>query len=241
MTDGPVDGLPDTDLEGCQIERHCHRPRSSRQEDTLTDDGLRRACHRPAGWGTSHPGSGACKLHGGSSRNGTVNAQRELARRAVQTYGLPVDITPEQALLDGVKRSAGHVMWLGMMVSGLDTDELGWGIDEETVAPGVVSDDGTAITNEVTSKYRAKTNIYVDLYNKERDRLMRYSEAAVKAGVSERLVTLYENVYEQIAEQFTEILNGVLDRLELSEDQRRDVPAAVVHVIQGITPEDVTP
>lgn len=28
-------------------------------------------CRRPAGWGTSHPGAGTCKLHGGSTRNHT--------------------------------------------------------------------------------------------------------------------------------------------------------------------------
>lgn len=27
-------------------------------------------CHRPAGWGTSHPGVGRCKLHGGCSPSG---------------------------------------------------------------------------------------------------------------------------------------------------------------------------
>ncbi len=27
-------------------------------------------CHRPAGWGTTHPGVGRCKLHGGCSPMG---------------------------------------------------------------------------------------------------------------------------------------------------------------------------
>lgn len=30
----------------------------------------RPVCHRPAGWGTSHPGVGRCKLHGGCSPSG---------------------------------------------------------------------------------------------------------------------------------------------------------------------------
>ena len=32
-------------------------------------------CRRPAGWGTSHPGLGNCKLHGGSSPNGVRHAE----------------------------------------------------------------------------------------------------------------------------------------------------------------------
>ena len=30
-------------------------------------------CNRPAGWGTDHPGDGACKLHGGNSARGKKN------------------------------------------------------------------------------------------------------------------------------------------------------------------------
>jgi hypothetical protein len=30
-------------------------------------------CTRPAGWGTDHPGEGACKLHGGNSKRGREN------------------------------------------------------------------------------------------------------------------------------------------------------------------------
>ena len=32
-------------------------------------------CRRPAGWGTSHPGLGNCKLHGGSTPNGVRHAE----------------------------------------------------------------------------------------------------------------------------------------------------------------------
>jgi hypothetical protein len=33
-------------------------------------------CRRPAGWGTSHAGTGRCKLHGGSTRNHRQHAAR---------------------------------------------------------------------------------------------------------------------------------------------------------------------
>ena len=36
-------------------------------------------CRRPAGWGTGHAGTGACKLHGGSTTNHVRSAARRLA------------------------------------------------------------------------------------------------------------------------------------------------------------------
>jgi hypothetical protein len=36
-------------------------------------------CQRPAGWGTGHPGSGRCKLHGGSSPSGELYGSRQAA------------------------------------------------------------------------------------------------------------------------------------------------------------------
>lgn len=35
------------------------------------------SCQRPAGWGTDHPGSGACKMHFGNSPSGITKAARE--------------------------------------------------------------------------------------------------------------------------------------------------------------------
>lgn len=53
-------------------------------------------CARPAGWGTPHPGSGSCKLHGGNTPNGQISAateqaKRELAALDVQPVGDPLN------------------------------------------------------------------------------------------------------------------------------------------------------
>ena len=81
-------------------------------------------CGLPAGWGTSHPGDGACRKHGGSMPNHLVHARRVAAQRAVEVYGLPVATTPERALLDEVARTNGHVAWLRDRVAGLEAAEL---------------------------------------------------------------------------------------------------------------------
>src|SRR5260221_537926 len=88
-------------------------------------------CHRPAGWGTEHPGTGRCKLHGGSTHDHKAAARTEIARRAVETYGLPREVTPDVALLEEVHRTAGHVAWLAEIVAAIEEDDLVWGKTEE--------------------------------------------------------------------------------------------------------------
>jgi hypothetical protein len=44
-------------------------------------------CTRPAGWGTTHPGSGRCKLHGGCAPSSNVAGAQAQAREAVIRLG----------------------------------------------------------------------------------------------------------------------------------------------------------
>jgi hypothetical protein len=44
-------------------------------------------CHRPAGWGTSHPGVGRCKLHGGCSPMGPDHPNWKGCRYAYKFRG----------------------------------------------------------------------------------------------------------------------------------------------------------
>src|SRR5216110_3198844 len=72
----------------------------------------RAACTQAAGWGTPHPGTGRCKNHGGCTPTHVAAGTKALAEQAVATYGLPLDVSPTEALLDEVKWTAGHVAWL---------------------------------------------------------------------------------------------------------------------------------
>jgi hypothetical protein len=80
------------------------------------------SCKQPAGWGTEHVGIGRCKLHGGSTPSHVVAARQVQAREAVVTYGLPVDVSPAEALLEEVRWTAGHVVWLRERVQALEAD-----------------------------------------------------------------------------------------------------------------------
>lgn len=219
------------DMEGCTDIRHCHRRRSARQETAYTPEGRIRACHRPKGWGTNHPGTGGCKLHAGSAPGSVKAAQMEIATRAVQTLGTPLDIGPADALLQEVQRTAGHVAWLAHIISGLETGELVWGMAEEVIEPDIQSKDGETITAQVVGKMKAAPSIWYQMYAQERRHLANVCKMALDAGVNERIVSMYE----QVGDTFVTMLERVLDRLNLSEQQRREVPAAVVSELRALT------
>lgn len=70
-------------------------------------------CQRPAGWGTSHPGAGKCKLHGGSTPNGTAAAARTLettrARGILERLEAPEPI--EHPVYELLKLAAETTAW----------------------------------------------------------------------------------------------------------------------------------
>lgn len=233
MTSDDVNPFDDNapDLEGCTSTGHCHRKRSARQESAITPEGRIKACHRPKGWGTNHVGIGGCKLHGGNAPGSVKAAQREIATNAVQTLGAPMDIGPADALLMEVQRTAGHVAWLQHMIAGMEAGELVWGLAEEVIEPDIKNEDGDVITAQVVGKMKAVPNVWYQIYAQERRHLATACKLALDAGVNERIVRMYE----QAADTFVTLIENVLNRLNLTADQRKEVPAAVVAELRTIT------
>lgn len=183
-------------------------------------------CMRPAGWGTSHPGTGKCKLHGGGTPNHKTAAKAEIARQAVVTYGLPREVAPDVALLEEVHRTAGHVAWLGEVVGQLEQGDVTWGLAEETDIPG--GEDGGG---GVTTKHKAGVNVWVKLYQDERRHLASVCRDALAAGIAERQVRLAEQQGALLAGA----VNRILDGLELTRAQWERVPQVVPVVLRAIT------
>lgn len=173
-------------------------------------------CTRPAGWGTSTPGHGRCKLHGGATRNHRIAAQRQIAEEAVRTLGLPIDIGPVEALLEEVRWAAGHVAWLRTIVAQVQPDALVWGVTEEV--------DKTASEFPGTDVKRAAApNVWVDLYLRFQRQLVEICRAAVAAGAEERRVRWAEQQGASMAGVF----GRVLDAIDLSVEQRTAALAAL--------------
>ena len=153
-------------------------------------------------------GATVCGTHGGSAPQVRDAARRRTedakAAAAVATYGLPVDVEPHEALLTEVRRTAGHVAWLGQIVEDLEERTLTHGITR-TVQKADGSRDVTA---------EAAVNVWVRLYQDERDRLVRVARAAIECGVAERQVRIVEEQATQLARVVSAILSDLGHDLE---------------------------
>ena len=173
------------------------------------------------------PGALVCRHHGGNApqvqRKAAENLAAEAARRAAQTLAVPIDTTPEQALIDEVKRAAGMVAFYQARIEEVDEadrDALVWGMTKHDTSgefPGPT--------------YEATPNTWLQLWNQERDRLVRVSAAAIKAGIEERRVKLAEQEGALVAA----VIRRILDSLNLTPEQSALVPVIVPKELRALT------
>jgi hypothetical protein len=171
-------------------------------------------CRKYAGEGTPHLGVGKCKYHGGNTPSHKkhaikVKAEQE-ATKAQQMlaaqFGQLVAIEPTEALMTVLHLSFGHLCWL--------RSELANAPDKTTFAG----------------------QVFMRMYDDERDRVARISKAALDAGVQERTIKLAERWGEMLAD----LLSGILGELALTARQQAAVPAIVRrHLIAVEGREDV--
>jgi hypothetical protein len=154
-------------------------------------------------------GAEVCRVHGGASPQVKAAAARRLehaaAEQAVRTYGLPVDIDPSEALLEEVRRTAGHVAWLNTLIGEGDQNGLTQWVHE---------DGGGAHKRE---------SVWVVLYHKERAQLVNVCKAAIAAGIAEREVRIAERQGELVAE----LVRVAVDAAGLTPAQRERAYGAV--------------
>jgi hypothetical protein len=187
-----------TDSANTPVDRRC-TARSTRTGER---------CKRAAGKGAT-----VCATHGGRAPQVKAAAKRrqaeEKAAKAVVTYGLPREISPDAALLEEVWRTAGHVQWLGELVQLADASQL-----TQRGEQGIVT-----------------ASVWVDLYQRERAHLVAVSKAAIAAGIAERQV----RVAEQQGALLAGAVNRILDGLQLTKQQRALVPQVVPAALREIT------
>jgi hypothetical protein len=173
-------------------------------------------CGNAAGKGTDHVGSGNCKHHGGATPAGRKHAQEQAARKAVETYGLPRDISPTDALLEEVRYSAGHVAWLRAKVAELEAADLVWGMTEQV-------DKGATEFSGVDTTHAAAVNVWLELYFRERKHLLDLTKTAISVGIEERRVRLAEAQ----GALMNDVIRRILARLSLTQDQASLLPVIV--------------
>lgn len=154
-------------------------------------------CGMGAGWGTNHPGTGRCKLHGGSTPNHVKSAIGDEYRKLL---GKELEINPFDALLWVIRIRAGEVKWLTERINELD--EKDW------------------VESSIVGKQ-------FHLYARERQAAMndlaRFSQMAISLGIAERSVRLAE----QYGETLARLIKGILEELDLSPQQALAAPGIV--------------
>lgn len=198
---------------------------------TLPNDPKRRCtAHNKAGAQCGNPavpGALVCKNHGGAAPQVMAAGQRRLAlaeaQLAAETFGLLIDITPEQALLDEVQRCAGMLAFYQARVeeqADVGFDTLVWGHTKSKIG----GDDGG-------DTYEAARSIWLQLFNEERDRLTKVCAAAIRAGIEERRVKLAEQQGMLVAA----VIRRILTRLNLNDAQLSLVATVVPEELRALT------
>lgn len=157
--------------------------------DQFPDRCAEPVCHRGAGYGTDHPGYGHCKSHYGGTPSSSRSAARQEARDLMRTYGVPVEIDPEDALREEIHRTVGHVRWLAEKVASIGTSELS---EERPVGPGANPIDSRP-TRHPNSRAREQEDedegeSYTEDVSKDLVRLSPVGDEALVFGVIEREV-----------------------------------------------------
>lgn len=165
--------------------------------NALKRDGKSR-CTIPAGQGTDHKGYGACQYHGGNS----PSLKKHAVKVQIREIADELEMEPHEALLKVVRMDAGVVQWLRRRIQELEEP----------------SDD---MDPKEKLRVAAELGIYTEQYGVERDRLAKHAKLAVDAGIDERRIQLEEDQGELIAKA----IQGILNDLKLTPDQKREAPA----------------
>lgn len=190
-----------------QKRQHCDAPRVKHGGHL---------CKRRAGAGTEHLGYGPCHFHGGTLPNIIKAIQKEIAYEGMVTYGLPIDIDPNSALLAELARVNGHVIWLGLQVRELRIDDLVFGVSS-VEGPDAAKKNGKVQNSVDWVKRTAAPNIWLQLYQTERRHLVDVSRFIIGAGIAERQV----DIAEQQGHVIAEIIRGVVEDLNIDQSTEK--------------------
>lgn len=168
-------------------------------------------CSKVAGWGTDHLGVGRCKLHGGNVPNHRQNAMEQIAEQGVEAFGLPVNIEPQDALLEELRRTAGIIAFYEQQIRETKHDDL----------TGPIGTAGTDVESGLAHHPRSAPNIWITLHREERVHYVKVAKTCIDAGIEERRVQIAEREGAVLAM----VIRGILGemKISLSDPTNRDI------------------
>lgn len=178
-------------------------------------------CRLPAGHGTTHPGVGRCRRHGGASPQAEMAGQVMLARREAMVMGVPLDVQPQDAIVQCIKIAAGEVQYASDRIAELEPGQAVGPI--VTTRPRKLEKGADARADRVEEHGPPALHIWIQVRHQAMDRLVTYSKVAIAAGIEERRVRLAEEQGQLLAQAIRGILAdlGVADHPEAPAVVRR--------------------
>ena len=153
-------------------------------------------------------GQTRCDMHGGKNPNNLAAAQRRMAtaelEELISTQAPPIPVEPHTAILAMIHACAGRVAFWQRIVDDLDAGELTWGTTKVKTGGH-----DTGRTEE------ARHHIAYTSLREESDRLVKYADIALRAGVEAERVRIAREDGQQIAR----VLVGFLERVGLDRDE----------------------
>lgn len=202
-----VDAIPTTPQNRLREGPICGAPRSGKSS---SGPGI---CCMPAGHSTEHPGYGRCSRHGGNSPTHVKYAAKLMIdEQFLATYGEPMDVTPQEALLAEVQRTAGHVAWLGDFIKVMADGLPGANITAKQLEVMTVEQVEEIFTGAGPralvqfTQNGVAPSVWIQMYQEERKHLVRVSKLAIDAGVAERQIELAEQQAMMIAVIFQKFM-----------------------------------
>lgn len=132
-----------------------------------------------------------------------------------RAMGDPIQVNPAEAMARQIASTAGHVAWLEHKVGGF-----------RFVEKTKLDEDGVETIEGMTPNQHS----WWKIYREESDRLNRYCEVAIRAGLAERTVRLAERQGEMLSQVVDRILAG----LRLTDEQLLLVPDVVPAAMRSV-------
>jgi|HubBroStandDraft_3_1064219.scaffolds.fasta_scaffold27334_4 hypothetical protein len=216
--------MPDDPMENDPAPRPHGKPPKPRCGAHARSTG--QSCKRGAGAGTSHPGTGLCSNHGGSSPGGTKQAERLAVEAAAERLGLPVATTAAAAMQDGLDRANGLVVWLVSQLGALDPADLTWGLTQRRIRPAAEPGGQPAV--EVTQASRVHP--LFAMWERGEARLTRIAVDMARLGIEQRRASVLEQDGATISALFDRLVTEYAQMWRWSAQERAEARAVVARL-----------